>query len=316
MTNGPTLWAEAELPQSPKGLVGRDFQSLRFPLWTQNKARLIQTYLRLFEYITHHGTYIDGFAAPQDAAHLDTWAAKLVLEMEPKWFRDFWLCDINTAGLERLRALRDEHASPKRQIAVLAGDFNKQVAVILASGRITERTATFALLDQRTFECEWSTVEALSRHKTGNKIELFYFFPTGWVDRSLAAVRLPATRAKVERWWGRADWAALQGMGGIERARLLAQRFEAELGYGKAVVYPIHDQKRGGRVMYHMIHATDHPEALSLMVRAYRKVSGRPDLDDTPEQLDLVDLLRDIQEGQQPLNALAADTSSASRALT
>jgi len=48
--------------------------------------------------------------------------------------------------------------------------------------------------------------------------------------------------------------------------------------------------------MYHMIHASDHPEALPLMVRAYRKVSGRPDLEGKEEQLDMIDLLRDIQD--------------------
>jgi hypothetical protein len=47
--------------------------------------------------------------------------------------------------------------------------------------------------------------------------------------------------------------------------------------------------------MYHMIHATDHPEAFSLMVRAYRKVSGRPDLESTEKQLDFEELLRQIQ---------------------
>jgi hypothetical protein len=47
--------------------------------------------------------------------------------------------------------------------------------------------------------------------------------------------------------------------------------------------------------MYHMIHATDHPEAFSLMVRAYRKVSGRPDLEIKDQQLDLEELLREIQ---------------------
>jgi len=36
---------------------------------------------------THHGIYIDGFAAPQDPTHLDTWAAKLALKVEPKWAR-------------------------------------------------------------------------------------------------------------------------------------------------------------------------------------------------------------------------------------
>jgi three-Cys-motif partner protein len=300
LSTEPLLWPNDELPQHRRGLGGRNFKSLRFPLWTQNKARLIQAYLQLFVYITRHGTYIDGFAAPQDATHLDAWAAKLVLEMEPRRIRDIWLCDLSAKGIEKLEELRTVHMAahlkPKRRITVLAGDFNTRVSEILQSGRITEKTATFALIDQRTFECEWRTVEALSRHKTGNKIELFYFFPTGWIDRSIAAVKRPEKQAEVERWWGRPDWASLRGMDGLERARMVATRFERELGYGKAEVFPIHDEKQGGRVMYHMIHASDHPEALALMVRAYRKVSGRPDLSGKEEQLDLMDLLRDIQD--------------------
>jgi hypothetical protein len=38
----------------------------------------------------NHGTYIDGFAAPQDEEHPEMWAAKLVLEMMPKWS---WVAD-------------------------------------------------------------------------------------------------------------------------------------------------------------------------------------------------------------------------------
>jgi three-Cys-motif partner protein len=199
LSEHPTLWPDDELPQSPKGISGKNFKSLRFPLWTQNKARLVQAYLQLFEYITHHGTYIDGFAAPQDTAHPDMWAAKLVLEMVPKWFRDFWFCDISAPGIENLKSLQAEHASPARRITVLEGDFNERVYEILNSGKITEKIATFALLDQRTFECEWRTVQALSRHKqSGNKIELFYFLATGWIDRSLGAVKAAETKKKVE----------------------------------------------------------------------------------------------------------------------
>src|SRR5579872_6769446 len=94
---------------------------------------------------------------------------------------------------------------------------------------------------------------------------------------------MPQTVAKVERWWGRSDWKQLQGMDGIARAMLMAKRFEDELGYGKATVYPIHSERRGGRVMYHMIHATDHPEASPLMIRAYRKVSGRSEVDQSSQ---------------------------------
>lgn len=297
MNRLPQLWPEGELPKSPAGLPVKNFKSLRYPLWTQNKARLIQAYLQLFEYITHHGTYIDGFAAPQEYDHPEMWAAKLVLEMKPKWFRDFWLCDLDPGGVEALKSLQSEHASARRRVNVLEGDFNEKVYDILNSGQITERKATFALLDQRTFECEWRTVTALSRHKsTGNKIELFYFFATGWVDRSLAAVSRAETKRKIDRWWGCADWHKLLGMEGNARAKMVARRFEQELGYSKAVVYPIHSQRRGGRVMYHMIHATDHPEAFPLMVRAYRKVSGRPDLEATEQQLDFEELLQEIEK--------------------
>jgi len=121
------LWPENELPRSAPKLPERNFKSLCYPLWTQNKARLIQAYLQLFEYITKHGTYIDGFAAPQDAEHLDMWSAKLVLEMTPKWFRNFWLCDISPAGLEKLRTLAAEHTSRKRRVTVLEGDFNEKL---------------------------------------------------------------------------------------------------------------------------------------------------------------------------------------------
>jgi hypothetical protein len=52
-----------------------------------------------------------------------------------------------------------------RDIHIYHGDFNS---------KIDEKEATFCLLDQRTFECDWQTVEKLARYKkSGNKIELF-----------------------------------------------------------------------------------------------------------------------------------------------
>lgn len=281
------LWSEDQLPP-PKKLGTKDFKSIRYPLWTENKAKLIQSYLQLFVFITKHGAYIDGFAAPQESERPDMWSAKLVLEMTPKLLRDFWLCDLDSSGAERLEDLAGQHRSKTRRIHVLFGDFNTKVDEILRSGRITEKTATFALLDQRTFECEWQTVQKLSNFKkTGNKIELFYFFPTGWVDRSLAALRKPDSISKTERWWGRSDWRDLLSMDSTTRAHMVARRFTEELGYGVAFPYAIHDSRIGGRVMYHMIHATDHPEASPLMIRAYRKVSGRSETDDADKQTDM-----------------------------
>jgi hypothetical protein len=54
------------------------------PIWTENKAKLIERYLFYFVLITKHGAYIDGFAAPQDSTNPDAWSAKLVLGSVPK----------------------------------------------------------------------------------------------------------------------------------------------------------------------------------------------------------------------------------------
>ncbi len=132
-----------------------------FPVWTDNKARFITRYLRYFVFITKHGTYIDGFAGPQDESEDGPWAAKLVMESEPRWMRHFHLCDENRTQVKLLKALKaaqperdSEGRRISRDITIYHGDFNIVVDQILANSQITESEATFCLLDQRTFECE------------------------------------------------------------------------------------------------------------------------------------------------------------------
>lgn len=274
---------------------GKNGKGLSCPLWTQNKALLIKEYIKLFTYITKHGIYIDGFAAPQRRNHESKCSARLVLENKPQWVRDFWLCDIDPKGIELLEEIKSELGKNAKNVNILLGDFNKNVDNILSSGTITEKKATFALLDQRTFECEWRTVQKLAAHKKGTKIEIFYFFPTGWIDRSIAAIKTLGATQTAERWWGKEDWRALKGMQSVERANLVAQRFRDELGYRSAFPLAIHDSSKGGRTMYHMIHASDHDEAASLMRRAYRKVSGLRDWDKPATQTDIEDFIRTMQ---------------------
>lgn len=268
----------------------RDFKSLRCPLWTENKARLIQEYIKLFTYITKHGAYIDGFAAPQRRDHSGLCSAKLVLEAEPRRVRELWLCDIDPHGIELLATIKSANEAKGRRIHVVPGDFNVTVDGILSSGRIKEKTAAFALLDQRTFECAWSTVQKIAAHKSVTKIEIFYFLATGWMERAIAATSTPAGIATAERWWGGPNWRDLKQLHGLDRAHLFAKRFRNELGYRYVYPYAIHDARQGGRTMYHMIHATDHPEAPPLMLRAYRKTAGRPDWARPVTQADLAEL--------------------------
>ncbi|MFL6210933.1 MAG: three-Cys-motif partner protein TcmP [Pyrinomonadaceae bacterium] len=247
------------------------------PIWTENKAKLIERYLLYFVFITHHGTYIDGFAGPQEPDKPEMWAARLVLESEPRWLRHFHLFDINPdqiARLESLKAAQPTHDSKggriNRDINIYPGDFNENVHNLLTSGSITQKEATFCLLDQWTTQCHWSSLQALANYKEAgnNKIELFYFLAVGWLGRTIAGTT--QNKQKLRDWWGGDDWEQLRGVRKYKQADIIAQRFKKEFGYKSVKSWPIFERpEKGGKIMYYMIHATDHPEAPRLMARAY-----------------------------------------------
>ncbi len=243
------------------------------PIWTETKAQLIQNYLRLFLLITRHGVYIDGFAGPQDRGNAESWAAKLTLELSPPWMKSFFLCELNrNSYADLVSMIQGQPKIPGRRITHMHADFNMCVDEVLASGRITDNTACFALLDQRSTECHWATVEKLAAHKRGTtKIELFYFFPTGWVHRAISETK---DKSILNAWWGNDDWEKIEGISQDQAANLCLKRIQA-LGYRDVKSWPISARESGaGRTMYHMIHATDHLEAPKLMYRAYRNLIG------------------------------------------
>jgi three-Cys-motif partner protein len=262
----------------------RRYKRVPRAICTEHKAKFIEQYLRIFVQITKHGTYIDGFAGPQYFDRLDSWAAALVLKSEPKWLRHFFLCELSRKGIKALNKLVQEQPTPRdrrgrklsRNIEVWPGDFNANIDKILRSGKITQKEAAFCLLDQRTFECHWETVKKLARYKkpAHNKIEILYFLGVGWLHRAFSGVHRKTT---LEKWWGRDDYGRLTSMSSWEIAELVRKRFAEELGYAYVAAYPIFDRDRGNKVMYYMIHASDHDEAPALMVRAHHKaVRGLP----------------------------------------
>jgi three-Cys-motif partner protein len=247
------------------------FKQLSHPFWTENKAKLIAKYLYYFVLVTKHGAYIDGFAGPQKPDKPETWAAKLVIENdEPRWLRHFYLFEKGKNQYEHLQLLKNSQPSElQRKIHIYHEDFNCAIDNFLGKHPIREREATFCLLDQRTFECHWSTLKALTSYKSeGMKIELFYFLSAGWFDRAISASK---DEAILEAWWGRRDWQILRRLGASRRADIFCDRIKNEFKYESVIPWPIFDRTDGRRVMYHMIHATDHPLAPNLMSRAYRK---------------------------------------------
>lgn len=272
-----------ELEAEPRRKI-RKYKRINQPIWTENKAQFVREYLNYFVQVTRHGAYIDGFAGPQSFDHLDAWTAALVVRGEPKWLRQFFLCELQRRGYKLLKQLRDSELDSrdktgkkiKRTIEVLHGDFNTKIDQVLGSGKITQKEATFCLLDQRTFECHWATLRKLATYKKPpqNKIELLYFLGVGWLHRAFSGIR---NEQKMLQWWGRADWRQLIDMGAYKIAELVRQRFQVELGYRYVAQYPIFDSKASNKVMYYMIHASDHEEAPALMVRAHHKaVRSKP----------------------------------------
>jgi three-Cys-motif partner protein len=291
--------AEAELPFDTIQPLRRPSRTKLppEPIWTQNKAKLIERYLYYFAIIAKHGTYIDGFAGPQQPDKHEMWAAKLVLESQPRWFRNFYLFDDNKNQVARLQELKDSQPpqdpakkEPKREIVVEHGNCNSLIINLLKSGKIKEKEATFCLLDQRTFECEWRTLVALSKYKSTNKIELFYFLPHSWLDRAIAAQRDKTT---IQKWWGRADWAVVADTPPGNRVLLFIDRFKTELGYWSVEPWPIFKSRDANQVMYYMIHATDHSAAPAAMQRAYAKAVG-PKEAPTEVQMDLEKYIKSL----------------------
>lgn len=288
MSANPSQHEELQLfdpgPATPSEIMTK---TLERPLWTENKADLITRYLRYFVFITRHGTYIDAFAGPQSVDNEQSWTAKMVLNSEPKWLRHFHLFDESTEQVERLHRLAFEH-SP-RDVKVYQGDSNRVLKSALPLGSIREREATFCLLDQRTFQCEWQLCKHVSQLRPGpTKVEQFYFLANWWLDRALSGTTTSGGEDKVRAWFGQDDWSVLGDLTRLERAEVFVDKFKTELGYRSVKPWPIY--RRGsakGGVMYYMIHATDHEEAAKLMYRAYRKAV------DPPEPVDQLELALD-----------------------
>ncbi len=204
--------------------------------------------------------------------HLEQYAAKLVVESEPARLRHFHLFDKGRQPLRALHRLHEQH--PDRDIHIYKGDFNTNINHVLHPDVLRPTEATFCLLDQRTFQCHWSTVCRLAAYRTqGYKMELFYFLANWWFERAFTETE---DEQRLRAWWGRDDWSQFAALPRPERAVLLQERFRDELDYQFAdarAIYGTEDNKT--KIMYYMIHATDHPEAPKLMQRAYNKTVER-----------------------------------------
>lgn len=160
-----------------------------------------------------------------------------------------------------------EEDADGRTIRIHPADCNQALPELLANADL--KGPTFCLLDQRTTECHWSTVQALASYQPGkHKIELFYFLMAGWKNRSLKNKR---DDCEIKAWWGNEHYFDSITARPDRLAELFRDRFRNELGYRYCMAFPIFGRDR--RTEYWMIHATDHPEAIDLMRRSYKRIA-------------------------------------------
>ncbi|MCP3960161.1 MAG: three-Cys-motif partner protein TcmP [bacterium] len=265
---------------------------------------MVKEYLRLFVKVTRHGTYVDAFAGPQTEEDCtEHWSAlqvlesqrlardKLIKDKQQPHLRNFYLFERSPRQFSRIEDLRRRfHDPPSFNVRTKQGDSNVLLPELLESGAIGHREATFVLLDQRTFECEWKTLERIAASRpSGYKCEIFYLLANSWLNRALANLNDPGT---AERWWGRSDWDCLRDLGASDRALWLVERFKNELGYTYSSAWYFMErlQSESSRIHYFMVHASDHRESQKFLDRAYGNL-GYPTMVRSPQQANIQELL-------------------------
>jgi len=283
---------ESPKPLSPSSIEGN--------VWTRHKAQLIARYLYSFLSVTKNGIYLDAFAGPQTVGDREqSWAALRLLEKQSIFLNRACLFEQDPSKIPFLEELKTKYCQgfrrlSNRQVMVFPGDCNKQIPIYLKQHKIKPKKAAFALLDQRTHECSWDLVKTLANHKTGgNKVEIFYFLAQGWMNRSIKSSSQPTKISEIDSWWGDSNWNHFVGMKSFERATFMEGRFKNELGYEFARAFPMKDYGNDGKIMFWLIHASDHPRANPLMISAYRSI-GLNWTDEEWEQIHIDEIIANL----------------------
>ena len=266
--------------------------------WTLDKLDVFETYLKLYRRVAGGGAFIDAFAGTGHGVSTTFGRngqrdGSSIIAAKSGAFSSLHLVErdlTNFQVLERtIGGLPDRLAS---RIRTHHDDCNKIVPQLLTSNELDATRPCFAFLDQESTQLNWDTIEALASWKTYEppstmtgrpkmcKVELWVLFNSHqaiyrlWPhDRqkypeSISPNTLDRVFGSREAWWG--IWE------NHEPPSSLVLRFAEQLrklGYQYVLPQQFNDRATG-RPQYHMLHATDHPSAVSFMRWAKRSTDG------------------------------------------
>ena len=266
--------------------------------WTLDKLDVLRNYLKMYRQVAGGGTFIDAFAGtgsgvsflygqdrPSDGSS--------VIAAQSGAFSNLHLIEYDSNSVETLAAaIRALPTRQSRNVTIHAGDCNRTIPELLANQELDALRPCFAMLDQDSTQLNWSTIRELSRWKTYEpprtltgrprecKVEMWILFNSYqamnrlWpYDRnkypeSFSPETLDRVFGTRGAWWDL--WKSRQP------ASALVSRFVKQLrnlGY-QYVVPQLFNDPHTGRPQYHMVHATDHPSAVSFMRWAKRSTDG------------------------------------------
>lgn len=266
--------------------------------WTLDKLDVFEMYLKLYRRVAGGGAFVDAFAGTGYGVSTTLGRdgqrdGSSILAAKSEAFSTLHLVEHDSNNFQTLertvRTLPDRQAN---RILTYNDDCNEAVPELLASGDLDPMRPCFAFLDQESTQLNWETVESLANWKTYEpppegtrrpkvcKVELWILF-----NSHQAIYRLwPRDRQKypepyspdtLNRVFGSRDaWQDLWD--NHEPASTLVFRYAEqlkELGYQYVLPQQFNDRSTG-RPQYHMLHATDHPSAVSFMRWAKRSTDG------------------------------------------
>ena len=266
--------------------------------WTLDKLDVFETYLKLYRRVAGGGAFIDAFAGTGHGVSTTLGRngqrdGSSIIAAKSGAFSKLHLIERDSNNLQTLRravgGLSDRLAN---RVRTHPGNCNKVVPRLLASDELDATRPCFAFLDQESTQLNWDTVETLANWKTYEppptmtgrpktcKVELWILFNSHqaiyrlWPhDRqkypeSFSPDTLNRVFGSREAWWDL--WE------NHEPPSSLVLRFAEQLrklGYQYVLPQQFNDRATG-RPQYHMLHATDHPSAVSFMRWAKRSTDG------------------------------------------
>jgi three-Cys-motif partner protein len=256
--------------------------------WSEIKLDILRDYLNAFTRAVRgkssEAIYLDLFAGSYNnrrkgGAGAFSGSARIALEATPN-FTQLRFFELPGPAAALRKEIREDRFIDRRW-EVVPGDSNQTIAGVLQSLNSIKWAPTFAFLDPRGLQVDWSTVEILAdwRRHEKTKVELWILFPEPALARvlGLQGPRGRNTPAALDRVYGTRDWRAIYQMrqrGELRSDAMRAEfvnlyrwRLENVLGYQTTHALQLVNTR--GSPVYTMVFATDSKPGDKIMSHVY-----------------------------------------------